>query len=768
MIRQTELKLDLGASKTEAMRYVRHNPDVTLRDFLGCYKAHGIRPLPDDYFHQPLKNFLISPITLRTGTGILLSPDDAAECGASGELRNILDKFHEQDLTRTAEPEAYPARTAEPETYPARIRDSEAVRIAYRKELQRIARFLENDLSVLILCDKMLTEHIYEYVCKLAHRKPVLDDAVPNNRPDTTREAFDQAMQGGGGIESSLPLLIRNLKPDQVLVLRSLDILDNPSLIELLYQGSSGDKKTQLLGFLDPSLEVKKVLSNRFAVHTTIMGLWRHFQPDPDKPPVHTVTRLITANERECFREFDPENLYKNVSGLNAIQFRNAMRYVGATVTKGSDPRDIDKVIRQFKTNSSDEIEIPDTAFEHIGGYERVKQELKRIIALVDGQVKGIDEKERKNMIPGGFVFHGEPGTGKTLFAKAIANEMNATIQMISGPEIMDKYVGQSESNIRRIFSTARRNAPSVIFFDEFDSIASQRSTYSGGGERVNNAVVAQLLTELDGFRQDQTVLVIGTTNRIDIIDEALLRPSRLCPIEIGLPDYTARQEVARIHARTFGIDKLLTDICRLTLRHLPAWIGNREIPPGFLEDIFARHPPHKTRCETEIRQEGFARELQAMFELIHKSGSGNEQISEKEHPLFLQLEDRLIRTARTYGLDLTPPDSPDAQAVMSNESLQTMQSDIRDLFDLLKQQNPQEGGFSPETFLEGILSLIAEYSDGFNNDEIRAIFQEASREYYLEGQLITPRYIGMKIGLIKKRRDEREVSHLSGSRPRG
>src|SRR4029077_1588105 len=118
--------------------------------------------------------------------------------------------------------------------------------------------------------------------------------------------------------------------------------------------------------------------------------------------------------------------------------------------------------------------------------------------------------------------------------AKAIANELNATIQMISGPEIMDKNVGQSEDNLRRIFATARRNAPAVVFFDEFDSIAAQRSNYADGGARANNAVVAQLLTELDGFRRDQTVLVIGTTNRIDIIDEALLRPSRLRPIEIG------------------------------------------------------------------------------------------------------------------------------------------------------------------------------------------------------------------------------------------
>jgi SpoVK/Ycf46/Vps4 family AAA+-type ATPase len=126
---------------------------------------------------------------------------------------------------------------------------------------------------------------------------------------------------------------------------------------------------------------------------------------------------------------------------------------------------------------------------------------------------------------------------------------------MISGPEIMDMWVGRSEGNLRRIFAVARRNAPAVIFFDEFDSIAIQRSNFGDGGSRTANAVVAQLLTEMDGFRDEQDILVIGTTNRIDIIDEALLRPSRFQPIEIGLPDEQARRKIAEIHAKGFRIE---------------------------------------------------------------------------------------------------------------------------------------------------------------------------------------------------------------------
>src|SRR5215468_3796647 len=232
------------------------------------------------------------------------------------------------------------------------------------------------------------------------------------------------------------------------------------------------------------------------------------------------------------------------------------MRYVGATVVPNSSSRDIYDVIRQFKTSSSDEIEIPDTSFNDIGGYDRVKQELKRIVALATGRVSGIDERERQKLIPRGFIFHGPPGTGKTLFAKAIATEMGGTIQVVSGPEVTDMYVGESERKLRELFAEARRNAPAVLVFDEFDSIAGKRTGRDDGGSRAGNAVVAQLLTELDGFRPEVPVLIIGTTNRVDIIDEALLRPSRFREIKIGLPeDPEARKAIAKIHARHFEVD---------------------------------------------------------------------------------------------------------------------------------------------------------------------------------------------------------------------
>jgi transitional endoplasmic reticulum ATPase len=129
-------------------------------------------------------------------------------------------------------------------------------------------------------------------------------------------------------------------------------------------------------------------------------------------------------------------------------------------------------------------------------------------------------------------------------------------------------YHGESERKVRDLFAEARRNAPAVVVFDEFDSIAGRRSGWDDGGSRASNAVVAQLLTELDGFRPEVPVLIIGTTNRIDLIDDALLRPSRFKPINVDLPDELARREIAKVHAEHFDIPvsaELLYEIGRAT-----------------------------------------------------------------------------------------------------------------------------------------------------------------------------------------------------------
>ena len=149
-----------------------------------------------------------------------------------------------------------------------------------------------------------------------------------------------------------------------------------------------------------------------------------------------------------------------------------------------------------------------------------------------------------------GVLMYGPPGTGKTLLAKAVANEAQSNFISIKGPELLNKYVGESEKGVREVFEKARSNAPTVIFFDEIDSIATERGanqTDSGVGERV----VSQLLTELDGLEELEDVVVIATTNRPDLIDKALLRPGRLDRhVHVPVPDEEARKRIFEVHTR--------------------------------------------------------------------------------------------------------------------------------------------------------------------------------------------------------------------------
>jgi transitional endoplasmic reticulum ATPase len=149
-----------------------------------------------------------------------------------------------------------------------------------------------------------------------------------------------------------------------------------------------------------------------------------------------------------------------------------------------------------------------------------------------------------------GVLLYGPPGTGKTLLAKAVANEAQSNFISIKGPELLNKYVGESEKGVREVFEKARSNAPTVVFFDEIDSIAGERGRNmgdSGVGERV----VSQLLTELDGIEDLEDVVVIATSNRPDLIDSALLRPGRLDRhVHVPVPDEEARRKIFEVHTR--------------------------------------------------------------------------------------------------------------------------------------------------------------------------------------------------------------------------
>ena len=198
-------------------------------------------------------------------------------------------------------------------------------------------------------------------------------------------------------------------------------------------------------------------------------------------------------------------------------------------------------------------IENPDVKWDEVGGLKEIKQELQEAVEWPMKYPALYDKLGHK--MPRGILLHGASGTGKTLLAKAVATESEANFVSVRGPELLSKWVGESERGIREIFRRARQSSPCVVFFDEIDSIAPIRG---GGAEtQVTERVVSQLLTELDGMQDMHGVVVFAATNRADMIDPALLRPGRFDKIiQIPLPDKESRQRILEINAEEIPFEK--------------------------------------------------------------------------------------------------------------------------------------------------------------------------------------------------------------------
>ncbi len=199
-----------------------------------------------------------------------------------------------------------------------------------------------------------------------------------------------------------------------------------------------------------------------------------------------------------------------------------------------------------------EEERVPEVTYEDIGGLKREIDSVREIIEL---PIRHPELFQRLGVKPPkGVLLHGPPGTGKTLLAKAVANESGANFYSINGPEIMSKWYGQSEENLRKIFEDAEKNTPAIIFIDEIDAIAPKREEVTGEVER---RVVSQLLTMMDGLKGRGKVIVIGATNRPDSLDPALRRPGRFDrEIEIGVPNQEGRLEILQIHSRNMPLAK--------------------------------------------------------------------------------------------------------------------------------------------------------------------------------------------------------------------
>lgn len=250
-------------------------------------------------------------------------------------------------------------------------------------------------------------------------------------------------------------------------------------------------------------------------------------------------------------------------------------------------------------------VEVPDVRWEDVGGLEKEKERLKEAVEWAIRHGPLFEQARLKP--PRGILLYGPPGSGKTLLAKALANEAGVNFISVKGPELMSKYVGESERGVREIFKKARQAAPCIIFFDEIDALAPRRGA-GGGDSHVTERVVSQLLTEIDGIEELKGIWVLAATNRIDIVDPALLRAGRFdLLLELSLPDEKGRLEILRVHTRgkplagdldlqalarkTEGLSGAdLEGLCReATLTAIREFLAQDREPPSTFE-IVARH----------------------------------------------------------------------------------------------------------------------------------------------------------------------------------
>lgn len=442
---------------------------------------------------------------------------------------------------------------------PVDLSHQEAVEGAYGADLNWITERLCGGLSVLVECDKQLTHYVYRALRdRLKARAPARALRLISGLP--------QAADAEGPPMDRMRRLVTQLQravfeeagPDRVLALPQLDVLTTTTR-----SGLSGEAREVaallfenpamvFLGFKDPSFELPKVIEGAFPARRALMGIGRERLP-----------QLILQREARKFgvTHFNPYRLYKYLSGLNAVRCREVLSDLHSrTDFDPAAPARAAALYRALREMTLvADFELPNVDLDaDIGGYAGVKEQLRReLLSFLarrdDDAADGEEVRQIEELIPKGLIFHGPPGTGKTFFCKAIATALDATILIVSGPELKSKWVGESEENLRKVFAQARRAAPSIIVFDELDSFASARGTYTGSG--VEHSMVNQLLTEMDGFRGEELVFVVGTTNFLESLDPALLRPGRFeLNIHIPYPEEVDRREVLDLYNKKFAL----------------------------------------------------------------------------------------------------------------------------------------------------------------------------------------------------------------------
>lgn len=493
-----------------------------------------------------------------------------------------------------------------------------ATAAAYPAEITKIIEAIRGNLPVLIECDKGLTPYLWRCIRDQLRTQPTpIQSLYLNGRPDPN--APPNPMQGGimSTMISQLRDAVRGATEQQVIVMPHLDLLvtsqggltaEARECIPLLYENPN----IVWIGFKDPSFALPESINKLFPVQVSILGISRD-----------RLQYLVTQREARKFgpssTEFNPYALYTYVSGLNAARLRRILPAISGEDFP-TNPRPAYDQLRAA-TQSTD-VAVPNIDLTNdIGGYKQVKERLQsEILTLLAERSKMTDPDQIKaieQLVPRGMIFWGPPGTGKTLFAKGMATALGAAITVVSGPELKSRWVGESEERIRQIFTTARQAAPAIIVFDELDSFATARGTYTGSG--VEHSMVNQLLTEMDGFRQNEMVFVIGTTNFPESLDPALLRPGRFeFQLHIPYPDADDRRAVLSVYNKKLCLN-LSTEAMDYAIRRTdgPVDGGNVKYSGDHLQAL----------CRSIAR------------ERIRKMNTGETTVADVEHALTSHLD---------------------------------------------------------------------------------------------------------------------------------